>query len=121
MQHDTAYSQSKNLKDRHITDYELQEDAWKRVIDPDTSFGEEAAVWLTTNTMKVKRAVGAGVYVNHPINLDETSKAFVLSAVQSKHPVEISVNSFRTKESIMNETSLPLTRYQIKKIKKQNT
>ena len=44
MQHDIAYSQSKNLKDRHIADYKLQEDAWKRVIDPDTLFGEKAAL-----------------------------------------------------------------------------
>ena len=90
MQHDTAYSQSKNLKDCHIADYKLQEHAWKCVIDPDASFGEKATAWLTSNTMKVKRAVGAGVsYVSHPINLDEASKALVLSAVQSKRPVEM--------------------------------
>jgi len=61
MHHDIAYSKSKDLKDRHKADLELQEDAWKRVIDPNASIGEKAMAWLTTNTMKAKRAIGAGI------------------------------------------------------------
>jgi len=80
--------------------------------------------WLTTNTMKAKRALGAGLkkkptsYTDYPVNMDESEKAAVLSAVERKKPVNVTINLLRTRESIINDCSLPLTLYQIKKLKK---
>lgn len=42
MFHDIAYDNSKNLKDRHIADYKLQEDSWKRFKSGDSDLGEKA-------------------------------------------------------------------------------
>lgn len=125
MNHDIAYSKSKDLAYRHIADKILQETAWKRVKASDASIGEKAMAWLTTNTMRAKRALGAGLkkssqsqYTPYPVNLEEYDKTAIISASENKKPLEINVNLFRTKASIMNETSLPLTTYQIKKLKK---
>lgn len=58
--HDIAYSQHKDLADRHQADKELEDGAWERVKAPDASFGEKAAALLVTGAMKVKRKMGAG-------------------------------------------------------------
>jgi hypothetical protein len=122
LRHDIAYSKSKNLSDRHVADKILEEEAWERVKAPDSSLGEKAMSWLTCNTMRAKRAIGAGLkktvagYVNHPVNLDEDERMLLLTAAEKKKPLELTVNLIRSKFSIMNETSLPLTQSQIKKI-----
>lgn len=60
-EHDIAYSKSSNLQDRHKADYALEQRAWERVKSKDASFGEKAAAWAVTNTMKVKRKLGMGI------------------------------------------------------------
>jgi len=57
-------------------------------------------------------------YTSYPVNLDEFSKNLIVNGSTGGKSVDVNVNLFRTKVSIMNETSLPLTIYQIKKIKK---
>ena len=125
MMHDVSYSRSKDPTIRSAADAVLQEAAWKRFKDPNASVGEKAASWLTTAAMKAKRAMGAGLkkrksttYKDFPVNLDESEKALILSSAEQKKPVNVSVNLFRTRESIINDTTLPLTNYQIKKLKK---
>lgn len=59
-QHDIAYAQHKDLKDRHEADRILQEKAWQRVRTKDASVGEKAAAWLVTTAMKAKRKLGMG-------------------------------------------------------------
>lgn len=59
--HDIAYSTSPSLTQRHQADERLENRAWERVKSKDASFGEKAAAWAVTNTMKVKRKMGMGV------------------------------------------------------------
>lgn len=58
--HDIAYSQSKDLAERHKADKLLQENAWSRVKSKEANLGEKSAAWLVTNTMKAKRKLGLG-------------------------------------------------------------
>lgn len=127
MQHDIAYSKSEKIKDRHVADKVLQEAAWNRVKAPDATLGGKAVAWLTTNTMKAKRAIGAGLpkrktpknkYTSYPVYLGEMEKEALTMASQNKKPLTLSINLQRTRDSVMSETFLPLTKYQIEKIKK---
>lgn len=59
--HDIAYSQHKNLEDRHSADKQLEYSAWDRVKSKDAGFGEKAAAWFVTNAIKAKRKLGMGV------------------------------------------------------------
>lgn len=59
--HDIAYSQSKDLKQRHIADKTLSERAWERVKAKDSSLSERANAWFVTNAMKTKVKFGMGV------------------------------------------------------------
>lgn len=61
MNHDDAYSKSNDMKDRHDADYRLQEGAWNRFLDPKASLGERGMAYVTSNTMKLKRLIGAGL------------------------------------------------------------
>lgn len=118
MHHDIAYSKSNNLKDRHQADYALQEGAWKRVKAKDAGFGEKTAAWLTTNAMKAKRALGAGVLTKYPVTLADDQQAKLSTAIQQGKAVNLTVSRHRSKDSVINETYLPLSRYQIQNIKK---
>ncbi len=60
-QHDIFYSQHKDTTSRHIADKELENKAWNRVLAKDSSLGEKAAAYLTTNLMKAKRHLGMGL------------------------------------------------------------
>lgn len=60
-EHDIAYSQSKDVNERHKADKVLQERAWERVKARDSKFGEKAAAWAVTTTMKAKRKLGMGM------------------------------------------------------------
>lgn len=117
LQHDIAYSKSNKMSDRHKADYALQEGAWNRVLSKDAGLGEKAAAWLTTNAMKVKRSVGAGLLTQHPVYLNDEQKAALSLAVQNEKPITLTISTGRTKESIMGETYLPLTSTQIKNLK----
>ncbi|MBP1527570.1 MAG: hypothetical protein H9Q66_06600 [Spiroplasma ixodetis] len=112
MNHDIAYARSKDHDKRHEADYKLQEDAWKRVIANDSSLGEKAAAYLTTNAMKVKRWLGVGI--KYPLNLDEKDQKLILKGIQLKKPITLNLDHeqlIRTKNSVMNETYLPLSIY----------
>lgn len=59
--HDIAYSKKSSLAERHRADEILEHKAWERVKSKDSSFGEKAASWFVTNTMKAKRNLGMGI------------------------------------------------------------
>ena len=58
--HNIVYSQTQDLIRRHQADKILENRAWERVKASDSGFGEKTSAWLVTNTMKVKRKLGAG-------------------------------------------------------------
>lgn len=58
--HDIAYDKQKNLSERHKSDYELEQKAWKRVKSKNSSFGEKSSAWIVTAGMKLKRKLGMG-------------------------------------------------------------
>jgi hypothetical protein len=118
LKHDIAYSKSNNLLDRHKADYALQEGAWNRVLSKDAGLKEKATAWLTTNAMKIKRKVGAGLLTKHPVNLTDEQKSSLALAVQNEKPITLTIGTRRTKDSVMSETYLPLTDTQIKNLKK---
>lgn len=62
--HDIAYSQQKDLSERHKADKELEEAAWKRVKAKDSNIGEKATAWAVTTAMKIKRKLGMGLSQN---------------------------------------------------------
>ncbi|MBP1526267.1 MAG: hypothetical protein H9Q67_07235, partial [Spiroplasma ixodetis] len=69
--------------------------------------------------MKVKRWLGAGI--KYPINLDEKEQKLILKGIKLKKPIILNLyyeQLIRTKNSVMNETYLSLSTYQIKQIKK---
>lgn len=118
-EHDIAYARSNDVDKRHEADYKLQEDAWKRVIADDSTIPEKAAAYLTTSAMRVKRWLGAGI--KYPLNLDEKDQKLILEGIKLNKPVTLDLDHeqlIRTKNSVMNETYLPLSKYQIKQIKK---
>ena len=61
LDHDKAYASTKDGKERAKADKILENKAWNRVLASDSSLGEKAAAWLTTNAMKVKEALGSGI------------------------------------------------------------
>lgn len=61
--HDIAYSQNKDLNERHKADKVLEEAAWSRVKSKDAKISEKAAAWAVTNAMKVKRKMGMGISI----------------------------------------------------------
>lgn len=61
MQHDIAYSKSKDLKDRHEADKILGEAAWNRTKSWDAGLGERATALFVSGAMKAKRSLGMGL------------------------------------------------------------
>lgn len=60
-EHDIAYSQYKDIHNRHISDKILEDKAWERVKDKNSSTGEKINAWLVTTGMKTKRKLGLGI------------------------------------------------------------
>lgn len=60
-EHDIAYSNYKNLSDRHIADKVLAEKAWQRVTSNDSSILEKANALMVSNMMKGKVKLGMGM------------------------------------------------------------
>lgn len=123
MRHDIAYSKSKNLKDRHVADKILQQEAWDRFKSNDAGLVERLYSLTTAGTMKAKRALGAGVantplYRRTPVSLEENDMKRLTRAIEKQTPVTVTLYHKRTKKSIMEETALPLTNPQIIKITK---
>jgi len=59
--HDIFYDQHKDTESRHTADKILENEAWERVKAPDSNLSEKVAAYVTTNAMKVKRLLGAGL------------------------------------------------------------
>lgn len=57
-EHDIAYSQHKDLKERHVADKVLQEKAWRRFKSKDASIGEKLSALAVTGAMKAKTKLG---------------------------------------------------------------
>lgn len=53
--HDSAYTNSVDLKTRNSADMKLEMEAWERVKAKDSRLGEKIVAWMVTNVMKVKR------------------------------------------------------------------
>lgn len=61
-QHDIAYASSTNIEDRLKADKILENRAWDRVKSEDAKlFAEKIPAYVTTNLMKAKRMLGAGL------------------------------------------------------------
>lgn len=61
-QHDIAYASSKDIRNRLRADKVLEYKAWDRVNSSDAPFfGEKVPAYVTTNMMKVKGLLGAGL------------------------------------------------------------
>ena len=61
-QHDIACSKNReNVQARNETDKILAEKAWNSVKSKDARFGEKAAAYAVTNTMKLKSRFGMGL------------------------------------------------------------
>lgn len=60
-EHDIAYANTNNMKERHKADKELTKRAWKRVKSRDASLGERAAALGVSGIMKAKSALGMGL------------------------------------------------------------
>lgn len=58
--HDLAYSQSKDISERHKADRILGAEAWKRFRSEDASIGEKASALAIAGIMKAKVKLGAG-------------------------------------------------------------
>lgn len=58
--HDIAYSQSKSLESRHKADQLLEQEAWKRLTDKNSSLLEKTSALMVGNMMKAKVKLGAG-------------------------------------------------------------
>lgn len=59
-EHDIAYSKYSDTANRAKADTSLADQAWRRVISSDATFGERAAALAVSAAMKVKTAVGGG-------------------------------------------------------------
>ncbi len=59
--HDLFYNQHKDTNSRHIADRTLENEAWNRVKASDSNLSEKVAAYITTNAMKAKRFLGAGL------------------------------------------------------------
>ena len=129
--HDKAYAASSQLPSdsqllkRREADYALQEGAWNRFLDSETPSVERAMAYLTTNAMKAKHFLGSGLktkkkrssYTKYPVILDDKEQEMIFN---SKKPLTLKLGYERfqrTKESVMSETFLPVTSYQLKRIK----
>lgn len=60
-EHDIAYSQSKNLGDRHRADADLISAANRRLFAKDTPVGERIAAAAVSSVINVKKKLGMGV------------------------------------------------------------
>lgn len=60
-EHDIAYSESNDLKQRHAADKILENRAWGRVKANDSSIKEKVVAYAVTNAMKAKRKIGMGI------------------------------------------------------------
>ena len=125
LDHDLKYSESNELSKRHEADRVLQEGAWNRFLDPEAPLAERGMAYLTTNVMKANRYLGAGVkrqkkpssYIECPVILNDKEQEMIYL---SKKPLTLKLGYERfqrTKESVMSETFLPVTSYQLKRIK----
>lgn len=127
MYHDIAYSKTKDTAERSIADRILENKAWDRVKASDASLGEKANAWLVTNAMKLKRVTGQGIgntnqeYIQYPINLDDHEKERLAEAVQYQRSVTVMIRNQRTKDAISNEIQVPLTQYQLRKLRSAAT
>lgn len=74
--------------------------------------------------MKLKRKTGQGLrrqtteYVQYRINMDDEDRERLNLAIKNHQAVTITVRHRQTKDDISNETLLPLTIYQMRKVRK---
>lgn len=66
--HDIFYSENEDVKQRHIADKVLANEAYKRMFAKDSSFGEKAAAFGVANIMKAKVKLGMGLNKNNNNN-----------------------------------------------------
>lgn len=61
LRHDIAYSQSKNLQDRHRADKKLISEANQRLFAKNTPFKERLAAAAVSSIMSMKKKIGMGL------------------------------------------------------------
>ena len=84
-EHDIAYSRNReNIQARNEADKILAEKAWNRVKSKDAGFGEKAAAYAVTNTMKLKSRFGMGLKRKKKATLSSVIRAARKSTIKSK-------------------------------------
>ena len=84
-EHDIAYSRNReNIQARNEADKILAEKAWNRVKSKDAGFGEKAAAYAVTNTMKLKSRFGMGLKRKKKATLSSIIRAARKSTIKSK-------------------------------------
>lgn len=89
-EHDITYSKSSELKDRHIADEKLADQAWERVKSKDSSIAEKIAAWTVTNAMKGKMKMGMGI--KNKTRCKNSFKSFISNtrkAVNQSKPITL--------------------------------
>lgn len=128
-EHDIAYQLHSNLNDRHKADEILENKAWERVKSQNASIGERASAWLTTNVMKVKRRLGAGICQRYKkrdkkftFKNKNSAKKRVGSGITFNQLVKKAKKSVKSKKSKSNnlESAVQQTLSAIKKYKVKN-
>ena len=122
MHHDIAYANHKDTNTRSMADRVLENKAWDRVKSTDASLGERANAWLVTNAMKLKRLTGQGLKIKTPmeytpyrVNINDNDHSRLGEAIQNhKYSVTVVVRNHRTKDDVCNETTIPITKNQLR-------
>lgn len=66
--HDIAYSKTKQVKDRHIADNILKEEAWKSAISNDSNIAVRISALAVANLMAAKVKLGMGMACNKAVS-----------------------------------------------------
>jgi len=104
--HDTEYSKYKDLESRHKADQVLENKAWERVKDPDSSFSEKRDAWIVTTAMKTKRKLGMGLRrkeVKKTTPLTKSFKTHIVNKV-TKHVKKCAQDSSSSSSSPLKDS-----------------
>ena len=108
--HDIAYSRNREkVQARNEADKILAEKAWNRVKSKDAGFGEKAAAYAVTNTIKLKSRFGMGLKQKKKATLSSVIRAASKLAIKSKWSKNVIGTTLdRAKEVVKTGGILPL-------------
>lgn len=103
--HDIAYSQNKDIEQRHIADRELTERAWERVKSKNSNIGEKISAYLVTNIMKAKTKLGMG----------NKNPKQILGQQLFKNALKKATSSLKSKKPTDIDEAIKIARHEIQK------